>query len=105
MRDKWPMTQEELDAWYEWILPWMELYGGLLKFGLQLFEPDGECIDPETGFSLGPECLMDLRTHFEYREAYGRAAYVHRFIQEYHTRWSEKNTMEMKVTNEKMTSA
>lgn len=94
------MTKEELDAWYEWIRPWMDLYGGLLKFGLLLFEPEGRIVDEDTGFMMGPEYLIDLRTHFEEREAYGRAAHVHRFIQEYHARWPEKNIMVIETSNE-----
>ena len=81
-------TQEErdLDMEYEEKRLWMTIYGCLLSCGLDLFEPGGLTQELD---GVGVECLLGLRTHFESREAYGRAGFVHRHILEYKERWPE----------------
>jgi hypothetical protein len=68
---------------------WMNIYGCLLSCGLDLFEPDG-LINGQKEISV--ECLLSLRTHFEEREAYGRAEFVHKMILEYRKRWPARKT-------------
>jgi hypothetical protein len=82
-------TQEERDRdiEYEEKCLWMNIYGCLLICGLDLFEPAGLTSEQE---GLEVECLQGLRTHFERREAYGRAAFVHKIILEYQKRWPGK---------------
>jgi hypothetical protein len=60
---------------------WMKIYCGLMRYGLSLFEPSGK-MD-----GVGAECLLELRTHFEEREAYGRAEFVNGILTEYRIRW------------------
>ena len=81
-------TQEErdLDMEYEEKRLWMTIYGCLLSCGLDLFEPGGLTQELD---GVGVECLLGLRTHFESREVYGRAAFVHKMILEYQKRWPE----------------
>lgn len=74
-------TNKDLDIEYEERRLWMEMYGSFLKYGLSLFEPDGKAAN------IGVESLLALRTHFEEREAYGRAEYVHGLIEAYHKLW------------------
>lgn len=66
---------------------WMTIYGSLLRFGVDLFEPNGVVEGPEE--AVGVECLLDLRTYFESIESYGRAARVNGFIKEYYERWPD----------------
>ena len=77
------MNESQLEIEYEERRLWMEIYGSLLKYGLSLFEPDGNAAN------VGVESLLALRTHFEERGAYGRAEYVHGLIEAYHKRWPD----------------
>jgi hypothetical protein len=80
-------TQQEINEEYERALPWIELWGALMKYGLEAFEADGRFTDKTTGKGIGLEHLEGLRTYFENKEAYGRAGRVHGLIQEHQTRW------------------
>lgn len=79
-------TQQEIDEEYERARPWIELWDGLLRFGLALFEPDGRGNDNSPN-SIRLEHLEGLRTYFENIESYRRAGRVHQLIQEYQKRW------------------
>ena len=89
-------TPEEidLDVEYEEKRLWMNIYGCLLSCGLDLFEPNGLTQELD---GVGVECLLGLRTHFESREAYGRAAFVHKMILEYQKRWPEAYNRECEL--------
>ena len=89
-------TQEERDLAidYEEKCLWMNIYGCLLTCGLDLFEPGGR-INRQKG--IGVECLVSLRTHFEGRGAYGRAAFVHKMILEHQKRWPEAYNREYEL--------
>jgi hypothetical protein len=82
-----PLKKRDLDMEYQEKRLWMTMYGCLLSCGLDLFEPNGLTRDCD---GVGAECLLDLRTHFERREAYGRAGFVNEMIVEYQKRWPER---------------
>lgn len=77
-------VSEDLTPEQERHIEAMKLYGGFLKYGLCLFEPDG------TINGVGVECLELVLKHFEEREAYGRCKFVHGLIKEYKERWPDK---------------
>lgn len=71
------LTEEEME---EHTL-YMRIYGGFLKYGLALYEPDGNME------GTGLEMLEMTRDHFQKWSATGRAARVQGFIDEYKKHW------------------
>ena len=73
------------------------LYGGLLKFGISLFEPDGKA-------NGGIVYLLTLLRYFEKIESYGRCARIRDWMKEYRKRWPykfvKKKPAELELTEE-----
>lgn len=86
-------VEEQLKEKSEHIL----LYGGLRKFGISLFEPDGKA-------NGGIEYLLVLLRYFEKIESYGRCVRIRDWIKEYRKRWPykpvKKQPAELKLTVE-----
>lgn len=57
------------------------MFGNMLEYGLDLFEPDG------TADGVGSEAIVTVFEHFEKKKSYGRCLYLRNLLDKYRERW------------------